>query len=387
MTSQRIRHLLSLPLAVIPIAAGLALAVVMMHTAGSAYAQTTPLQVGVGVGKGTQAGDAYTPGEFTVATGTSVTFSVNSDEPHTVTFGAGPTGTPPDQWPVTGFTAPPPGPPGPVDLGSTNYDGTGFVNTGLLFGGSKATVDFTTAGDFPFSCAIHPGMAGTVHVVAAGGDTTTQAEADAAAKQTEDLINGQVATLQASAAASVTSETQSNGTKLWKIHANAKNDPAAMPGGGTGYLELQRFIPDNVSISAGDTVQWTASAVHTVTFLKPGQDPATLGDPFAVAPAKPSDSYDGTSLYNSGVLAAGPGAPTTFQLTFPKAGTFPYLCLIHGSLGQTGTVTVAAVTQLPNTGGPVRDGGTDPLLPLAGGMLLLTLAAGAFVTLRRMRSS
>lgn len=78
---------------------------------------------------------------------------------HTITFGEGPPG-PPANWPVSGWGAPA-GPP-PWDLGSVDYDGTGFLNTGIILKRSTATVHFTAAGDFPFLCAIHPGMAGSV---------------------------------------------------------------------------------------------------------------------------------------------------------------------------------------------------------------------------------
>jgi hypothetical protein len=77
---------------------------------------------------------------------------------------------------------------------------------------------------------------------------------------------------------------------------------------------------------------------------------------------KPGDNYDPTKTFNSGMLAAGP--VTTFQLTFTQAGSFPFACLLHGDLGQTGTVTVSAraaatptPAALPITGGPPQDGG------------------------------
>ncbi len=85
-----------------------------------------------------------------------------------------------------------------------------------------------------------------------------------------------------------------------------------------------RFVPPSLDIEAGDTVKWTALASHTVTFPAAGQDPTTI-DPFA-EPATTNAVYDGTSLYNSALLALGPGAPSTYELTFPDAGTFNYVC-------------------------------------------------------------
>lgn len=389
MRSSRSNHRSAATMLVIPtLLAGLVLAFAMLaYQQSLAQAQDAdPLAVGVGVGSGTVNGAVYLPGEFTVEVGSSVDWTITSDEPHTITFGAGPEGVPPPEWPVSGFEEPPPGPPGPVDLGSTEFDGTGFVNTGVIFGGSTANIEFTAEGEFAFSCVIHPGMAGTVNVVAEGEDTTTQEEADAAAQETSDLILGQVDSLASQTLDSVTSETRDDGTKLWKIWTGAVNDPAGMPGGGTGYLELLDFIPQDLEIKEGDTVEWTSPTIHTVTFLEEGQDPNTL-DPFGTAPAKPSDSYDGESFYNSGLIgpeAGPPGVPTTFDLTFEDTGTFNYRCLLHGFLGQTGTVTVSeAPAQLPDTGGP-PDSGAASGLPwaLIAGSVVVALAGASFAGFR-----
>lgn len=354
----------------------------LVAPAASALAQGNTLNVGAGVGSRTIAGNVYAPGELTVHVGDSVTWTINSDEPHTITFGQGPANAPPPNWPVAGFTPPPasPGPPKPVKLGPVDYPGTGLVNSGLLLHGSTATIHFITAGDFNFLCAIHPGMAGVVHVVAASQASTSQAEADAKASATQSAILGQVDALQSRTQDQVTKTRLANGTTRWNVFTNAIQKPGPRPGGGTGYLELLQFIPASLSITAGDTVQWTATAVHTVTFVPAGKDPKDLGDPFAVPPAKPSSSYDGKSLYNSGLLAAGPGAPTTFSLTFPNPGTYSYVCLIHDELGQKGTIQVAEVAGLPKTG----DGPTWALVAV--GLLgAVTVATGIGLSYRSVR--
>jgi plastocyanin len=320
----------------------LAAAVVALATfavAPVAVAAAEPLQAGVGAGDGTISGNAFLPGAFTVRTGDTVRWSWLSDEAHSLTFGDGPTGTAPNAWPVTGFTAPA-STTGPVDLGTATYDGTGFVNTGLLAKGSSASMTFTKAGTYGFICVIHPGMEGTITVVDAG-TTTTQAEADAAAAQTRDALLSQAASLQAEQASKISVEKRPDGTNLVKVFTDAKTDPAEMPGGGNGYLELLQFIPPTLTIGPGDTVQWTADSPHTVTFPAPGSDPWTM-DPFTTQVTSDA-TYDPERLANSGVLALGADAPTTFSLTFDTSGDFQYLCLLHGQLGQTGTITVQQV--------------------------------------------
>jgi plastocyanin len=121
----------------------------------------------------------FTPKEISVASGGSVTWNVNG--PHTITFnapedarviiGKGPDGNthlvekaaspalfnvpPPPEGP------PPEGPPPTADLGS--FDGSGFANTGIQFGGGFK-VTFTKAGTYRYICTVHPDMEGTVTV-------------------------------------------------------------------------------------------------------------------------------------------------------------------------------------------------------------------------------
>ena len=120
----------------------------------------------------------FTPREISVASGEAVTWTVNG--PHSITFNA-----PEDARVIIGkgpdgrthlvekaavpalFNVPPPpegepeGPPPLADLGS--FDGTGFANTGLQFGGSFK-VTFTKPGTYEYICVVHPDMVGTVTV-------------------------------------------------------------------------------------------------------------------------------------------------------------------------------------------------------------------------------
>jgi plastocyanin len=372
------------------LAAGLVTGLLASAGLAPSVQAASTLNVGIGVGAGGVAGNVYVPGDVTILVGDSVKWTTESDEPHSVTFGTGPAGVPPPNWPAAGFTGTNPPPPGVGALTGT-YAGTGFLNTELLWKGSSATVTFTAAGAFPFICQIHPGMAGTVNAVATG-TTTTQAEADAKATLTRTAILGAVAGVEAAQTAQVSETTRSDGTSLWNIFTNSQQDPAPQPGGGTGFLELMRFVPPSLDIEAGDTVKWTALGVHTVTFPATGQDPATI-NPFT-APATTNAVYDGTSLYNSALLAAGPGVPTTFSLTFPDAGTFNYVCALHLFLGQTGTIVVSAAPVVaPAVTPPATDVGRLASGPPAEGfpwvaiglmaLLGLSIAAGTLALRRR----
>jgi hypothetical protein len=125
-----------------------------------------------------------------------------------------------------------------------------------------------------------------------------------------------------------------------------------------------------------------------VTFPAAGQDPSTI-DPFTTPPTT-GTVYDGTSLYNSALLATGaPGTGSTYELTFPDAGTFNYICALHGPLGQTGSIVVAAapvVTPPPTDVGrslatPAGDG--FPWVAIGFMTLLVMMSAAVRLAIRR----
>ena len=126
----------------------------------------------------------------------------------------------------------------------------------------------------------------------------------------------------------------------WTVQVGAESGDQAMQG--------MAFLPSNVFINAGDTVNWAANSaeIHTVTFLAPGQSldsmqPFDPSNPLELFPT-PQTSYDGTYT-NSGVLTnvsnSGFPSATTYHLTFPSTGDFTYYCLVHGMV-MTGVVHV-----------------------------------------------
>ena len=330
-------------------------AALVMTTGASA---ADPLQVQVGVGVGQVEGQAFLPGKVTVEAGSSVTFTIGSDVPHSVTFGKGPDDVAPALWPVAGWSPQEATQPTMVDMGAVTVAGDGFLNTGPLYRGSSATVTFTTPGVYTVTSVLDPGMEGEVEVVEVGaGGVTTQADADAAATASTDALLGQAEAVRSARLADVESVKNADGTTTWNIFADAASVANVLPGGGTGYLQLYEMVPAALAVGVGDTVHWSALGTNNVAFPASGQDPLTID---AVGLAAGSDVYDGTALASSGLLNSGRGSPSAYSLTFPKAGTFEYVSAPYQALGQRGVIAVgqplpsAAVpaSEVPGSGAP-----------------------------------
>ena len=285
--------------------------------AGTVQAATT-INVGVGVGSGTVSGNTYLPGDLTILVGDSLKWTIESDEPHSVTFGNGPAGVPPDEWPVTGLTGTVPPPPGVANLTGT-YGGTGFLNTGLLWPDSTATVQFTAAGSLSVhlrhpSGHVRNGQRRRFRNDDDPGRGRRQGDADAQCDEWRGRRSP-----------------GGRGSRRHRDRAVGRDEPVEHLHGRRGRRSGRSPVAAPASSSScgssrrpsrsrqGDTVKWTAPSVHTVTFLAAGTDPSSV-NPFTTPPAGGS-TYDGTSLYHSGLLGIpAPGSPNTYELTFPDAG-------------------------------------------------------------------
>jgi plastocyanin len=260
------------------------------------------------------------------------------------------------------------------------FDGTSIVSMGAPLAGPPTPFVVTVTappGTYVFHCRIHPRMAGTLNVVAAGAaGTTTQATADAAAatQATDDVAAGMKAETAASTAKSVK---HSNGSTTWTLIAGT-SDPA-------GHVAVLDMLPRKLTIRPGDSVVWRPldrQEPHTVTFPSDQNTEAipmcegpggkdTPAVPTVVPPTSPLDfSCDGrpadefeftggngvttitspTTVSDSGILAyrteaTGFDMPASTMLSSwrvsfagAKKGTYTYVCMIHD--GMQGTIVV-----------------------------------------------
>ncbi|HXT87293.1 MAG TPA: plastocyanin/azurin family copper-binding protein [Verrucomicrobiae bacterium] len=105
------------------------------------------------------------------------------------------------------------------------------------------------------------------------------------------------------------------------------------------------FLPNEIWIHAGDSITWAwqSDEIHTLTFLTAGQHvpPFQVGCPGFVTS---SATFDGSACVTTPPMVKG----QTFTVTFPKAGSYKFECLVHQTM--TGTVHVLDLSQpLPHS--------------------------------------
>ncbi|HET6216806.1 MAG TPA: plastocyanin/azurin family copper-binding protein [Acidobacteriaceae bacterium] len=128
-----------------------------------------------------------------------------------------------------------------------------------------------------------------------------------------------------------------------------------------GANQALAFLPNELWIHPGDSIRWTfpTHERHTLTFLKPGQiRPPAFGPVFGIPVGCPGItpdglSFDGSTCVSSGVFLLGEdGGPEagslTYSVSFPTAGNFEFVCLIHSDM--TGVVHVVNASEaLPHS--------------------------------------
>jgi plastocyanin len=121
-----------------------------------------------------------------------------------------------------------------------------------------------------------------------------------------------------------------------------------------GPIDIEQFLPSDIHVRVGDTIEWTSAGYegHTITFAPP-DFLSTMGDYLVPDPDDPEqkifndavalrsgtgDSYPGDGgVYSSGFI--GVPAEGKYRLTFTEKGIYQYLCVVH-PLWMRGTVTV-----------------------------------------------
>lgn len=219
-------------------------------------------------------------------------------------------------------------------------NGRRLVNSGVPGGKSpKFTIVFGRKGSYTVRCIVHPNMRQRVVV-----------KDDDASVSTHTGI-------EARSAAQVKADTATAKAQL-KRRGTANQ---ILVGVGTANTAYFGFLPKAKTVAAGTPVTFSMAGrneVHTVTFgptpfltnlskAFEGSDPvinpeaAFPSDPPPAGPPAVTATSHGNGFANSGVMfdPGTPGTPKSFTVTFPTAGTYSYICLIHTNM--KGTITVS----------------------------------------------
>jgi plastocyanin len=229
---------------------------------------------------------------------------------------------------------------GPV--GGTVIAGKGFRNSGAITANQRGkpqgvTFTYPQAGSFKMVCLLHPGMSGTVVV-----------KPKASAVQSPAAVK-----------ARATREVAAGWAKARRLARTAVPPGTVYAGVGSNPATLLSFLPARLSVKVGATVNFVVkdpSEIHNMawgeaTWLKAFQDAQDLfpfrpGAPNQFLPvfiygSEPPGGYvhrianHGNGFLATPLLDAQPGDPpmglaASFSVTFAEAGTFHYICQIHG---------------------------------------------------------
>ncbi len=114
-------------------------------------------------------------------------------------------------------------------------------------------------------------------------------------------------------------------------------------------IQALAFLPNELWVHVGDSITWTLPTpeIHTVTFLKQDTTPQQVRPPRPGVPGGgcPGTTPDGSS-FNGSTCVTSPELVNgqTYTVTFPKAGNFKLVCLVHNNM--TGVVHVLAPSEL-----------------------------------------
>jgi plastocyanin len=245
-----------------------------------------------------------------------------------------------------------------------DFNGTQvYYNSGWPDSGQNWSITFSTstaAGQYRFMCALHrESMAGKI-TVAAAGKTIMSPSAQFAIGQKQ--LAAEVAQI-----AKAVPPTRQGNAPVPGVTVPGANHVLAGSGLPNGSGSIDEFGPRTIKIPVGGSVTWWVIGAHSITFnsdksnddiRKVAPDGTVHLNPVASAPAggpgqpntPPSNAkgitfklaasakWNGSGFFNTGIWASFPPAIQGYKLTFTKAGTYHYICVVHDNM--KGTVVV-----------------------------------------------
>lgn len=292
------------------------------HATPSTTTKTWKVLVGAQSRSGAIQTMAYGPKKIWINAGDTVHWVANSMEPHTVSFINAKHPAVPFDPSITYMTAPT-AKHTIARPGQFRSSGIMAPDPDALFPDAIKTYDltFVKPGRYRYLCYLHGKAMSAVVVVRKAGTPYphTQAEYDAMARRAS---NADI----------------EHGLNLWADALGAADSHHVFAGAADMRVMVNRFIAPDVVVKVGESVTFDLArnafpVPHTITFGPTPPNPfAPTGDP---------TNYQGGALSSGVILPPGFGPPpSTFTVKFTKAGTYPYVCLLHAGMGMIGQVVV-----------------------------------------------
>jgi plastocyanin len=240
----------------------------------------------------------------------------------------------------------------------TDFDGNQpYYNSGFLPEGDTFSVKLSPnikPGEYHYYCNLHgPNMSGSIVVKDKNASIPSASDVDKAATSEKDaIVNKLVGPL--------------NDAKAGKfpLPGITNVDGYGAPGVDNGFIN--EMVPATVKAKVGEKVAWTMIGFHTLSFgkapIEPGKfltkapdgawhlnEAAFKPAGFPPAPESPNGppppgpppikvvdggAYDGSTFKSTGGADSNPGSLLLqYTVSFTKAGSYPFVCLVHPKMG------------------------------------------------------
>jgi plastocyanin len=246
----------------------------------------------------------------------------------------------------------------------TDFTGTqAYYNSGFLPEGDTFKVKLSPdikPGTYHYYCNLHgPEMSGTITVKAKDASVASSSESDSAGKkELADVVNKLVG--------------PTNDAKAGKFPLPGITNVVGYGAQDVNNASVNEMIPATVKAKVGEKVPWDFIGFHTLSFGKLPFEPGKFMtkdangawhlNPQVVAPVgfppppqtpngpPPSGpppvinvdggTYDGSAFKSTGAVGGDPSTGILqYNVTFTKAGSYPFVCLIHPKMGGVVEVT------------------------------------------------